>query len=451
MADIFISYSNQDREAAKTIASTLEKAGFVTWWDSKIQAGDVWDQIIEKEIRKSEAVLVLWSENSAKREWIKQEAIYANELGKLIPARIDDANIPLAFNLIHTQDLRHWRNGISSADAMMIRDAIAAIRRKPMTGIEKPMKGIETPLLVDHRTIPAPRAGYTLVAIGRGPPKEITDYRVSLTERLLRRYSFVEVNISLQEFEEVIELPSGAPSINFDAEIRVTYRVKNPILMVKGDVRSTWARIRSELYPKITQAIRGVLGNDASPNMGRDDAFDRLRSLTLADVTAADRNVSAVCASIKSANPLADVGIELHNISVKLSLKEDISRISERISLSNLMTASLLAKDEITMSALALEENILLGEPRKMIAAIMKTSPHMIPRLLEQISADEQNAYSQDIEILKNIMKDGHLESHHIPKDIRDEFLQRILNRASLHDIIRLGSSAENYASGRGD
>jgi TIR domain len=39
MADIFLSYANEDRESARAVAGLLESAGCTVWWDRRIPAG----------------------------------------------------------------------------------------------------------------------------------------------------------------------------------------------------------------------------------------------------------------------------------------------------------------------------------------------------------------------------------------------------------------------------
>ncbi|NBB71307.1 MAG: SUMF1/EgtB/PvdO family nonheme iron enzyme [Alphaproteobacteria bacterium] len=53
--------------------------------------------------------VVLWSERSVQSHWVRAEARRALDRGILIPARLDDAELPLPFNDVHTFDLRGWR------------------------------------------------------------------------------------------------------------------------------------------------------------------------------------------------------------------------------------------------------------------------------------------------------------------------------------------------------
>ena len=65
MADIFISYDSKDRPTMRRLAEALEARGWSVWWDHRnLRAGQHFDRIIEEEISKARAVIVIWSQNS---------------------------------------------------------------------------------------------------------------------------------------------------------------------------------------------------------------------------------------------------------------------------------------------------------------------------------------------------------------------------------------------------
>ena len=85
MADIFLSYANEDRESARALAGVLESAGWTVWWDRRIPAGRTWRSMIEEALKEMHGMVVLWSTNSVESDWVKEEAEEARALGKLIP------------------------------------------------------------------------------------------------------------------------------------------------------------------------------------------------------------------------------------------------------------------------------------------------------------------------------------------------------------------------------
>jgi TIR domain/Bacterial Ig-like domain (group 2) len=122
MADIFLSYANEDREMARAVAGLLESAGCTVWWDRRIPAGRTWRSMIEEALRDMRCMVVLWSTHSVDSDWVKEEAEEARALGKLIPVLIEPVKPPVGFRSIQAADLTDW-NG--SSDALGARQLIA--------------------------------------------------------------------------------------------------------------------------------------------------------------------------------------------------------------------------------------------------------------------------------------------------------------------------------------
>ena len=108
MTDVFLSYANEDRERAATLARSLEAAGWSVWWDRKIVAGHAFDEAIERELETAKSVVVLWSRSSVTSEWVKNEAAAAAERDVLVPASIERVRLPLEFRRKQTADLADW-------------------------------------------------------------------------------------------------------------------------------------------------------------------------------------------------------------------------------------------------------------------------------------------------------------------------------------------------------
>ncbi len=109
MADVFLSYKKEDRPRVGSIVEAIVAAGFSVWWDDRITPQGEWDETIMREIEAAKAVVVLWTDHSVKSKWVRTEAHYANERQKLIPVRIDNCDLPIAFMLNQTADLSQWK------------------------------------------------------------------------------------------------------------------------------------------------------------------------------------------------------------------------------------------------------------------------------------------------------------------------------------------------------
>ena len=109
MADIFISYSSEDRDRVISIVKVLEEQGWSTFWDWRsIPVGKTWRQFIEEGLIEASCVLVLWSKKSIVSEWVLEEADYGKSNGMLIPARMDDILPPFGFRQIQAANLINW-------------------------------------------------------------------------------------------------------------------------------------------------------------------------------------------------------------------------------------------------------------------------------------------------------------------------------------------------------
>lgn len=122
MADIFLSYANEDREKARAVAGLLESAGCTVWWDRRIPAGRTWRSMIEEALRDMRCMVVLWSTHSVGSDWVKEEAEEARALGRLIPVLIEPVKPPVGFRSIQAADLTDWDG---SKDSLGARQLIA--------------------------------------------------------------------------------------------------------------------------------------------------------------------------------------------------------------------------------------------------------------------------------------------------------------------------------------
>lgn len=108
VADVFISYKKEDRDRAEGVVAGLRADGFSVFWDEGLTPKEAWDAMLEQEIGVAGSVLVLWSPRSINSEWVRTEAHYGQDRGKLVPVMIESCTLPLAFMLKQTVDLSRW-------------------------------------------------------------------------------------------------------------------------------------------------------------------------------------------------------------------------------------------------------------------------------------------------------------------------------------------------------
>ena len=115
MADVFVSYTRDDRNIARQFAMGLEREGFTVWWDQAIHAGEAFDRTTEHALAQARAVVVLWSERSVKSDWVRAEATEARATRRLVPVMIEPCKRPVIFELVHTADLTGWSGDATDA------------------------------------------------------------------------------------------------------------------------------------------------------------------------------------------------------------------------------------------------------------------------------------------------------------------------------------------------
>jgi len=116
MADIFLSYKKSDADRVRSLVGALETQGWSVWWDTRLGAGEQWDEVIERELARARCVVVAWSRESVASRWVRTEASEGLERGILVPVLIDDVAQPLAFRL--TQCVPLMGASLSETDPM---------------------------------------------------------------------------------------------------------------------------------------------------------------------------------------------------------------------------------------------------------------------------------------------------------------------------------------------
>jgi hypothetical protein len=93
---IFISYSRRDTEYVSTLVEALRKQGFDVWFDKNIRTGTDWDDTIEEEVKKADAIVLILSKTSVASENVKDEISYAIGLDKPVnPIKIEECEVPM--------------------------------------------------------------------------------------------------------------------------------------------------------------------------------------------------------------------------------------------------------------------------------------------------------------------------------------------------------------------
>lgn len=115
MAEIFVSYARPDEARAAEVADALRTAGYEVWRDDELPAHRAYADVIEERLKSAQAVVVLWSAEAAKSQWVRAEADSARGAGTLVQATLDGTIPPLPFNQIQCAELKGWQPEAASA------------------------------------------------------------------------------------------------------------------------------------------------------------------------------------------------------------------------------------------------------------------------------------------------------------------------------------------------
>ncbi len=99
------------------------------WWDRKIPAGETYSDFIAEQLKLADVVVVIWSRDSIRSQWVQAEADRGKRRDVLIPVLLDDVadELPLGFALLQAVDFRAWNN---RSDAPEVTELLAAVKAK---------------------------------------------------------------------------------------------------------------------------------------------------------------------------------------------------------------------------------------------------------------------------------------------------------------------------------
>jgi adenylate cyclase len=146
LADVFISYARSDEAVARRLAASLEASGLGVWWDADLPAHRAYSDVIERNLAEAKAVVVLWSKTAAASQWVRAEADFARNAGKLVQAQTDGTLPPMPFNQIQCADLKGWRGKANHSGWTKLEGSIRAL----ISGEDQPKAAPRAPSFRDR-------------------------------------------------------------------------------------------------------------------------------------------------------------------------------------------------------------------------------------------------------------------------------------------------------------
>jgi len=111
--DVFVSYSEHDRQIAETVATAIEAASLRCWMAPRdVQPGADWGASIIEALSNSRTMVLVFSGHANASKQVLREVERAVSKGvTIIPLRIDDA--PLSQNMEYFISSNHWLDALS--------------------------------------------------------------------------------------------------------------------------------------------------------------------------------------------------------------------------------------------------------------------------------------------------------------------------------------------------
>jgi adenylate cyclase len=128
MSDVFISYARSTAAEADAVAGALRALGYSVWRDDELPSHRAYSDVIEEQLQSAKAVVVIWSAEAVKSQWVRSEADRARADDKLVQLLVDGSRLPMPFDQVHCTDLigwtgdldaHHWRKVVASVGELV--------------------------------------------------------------------------------------------------------------------------------------------------------------------------------------------------------------------------------------------------------------------------------------------------------------------------------------------
>ncbi len=127
MSHVFISYARATARQAQEVAAVLRGLGHEVWLDDAIPAHRAYAEVIEERLREAKAVVVIWSADAAKSEWVRSEADRARTARKLVQLTVDGTALPMPFDQIQCANLVGWQGDRTAVGWKQVAASVAAL------------------------------------------------------------------------------------------------------------------------------------------------------------------------------------------------------------------------------------------------------------------------------------------------------------------------------------
>ncbi len=246
MSDVFISYARSTEREAMQVAEALRGLGYHVWRDDELPAHRDYSEVIEERLRAAKAVVVVWSAEAVKSQWVRAEADLAREAHTLVQLSLDAAQLPMPFNRIQCADFSGWAGDVNHPGWMKVSASVAEL----VGAGQPPPSTAATPVAVAQ---PLPLPGKPSIAVlpfaDLSPAKDQVYFCDGMVE---------EIVTALSRFRTLFVIASGSSLTYRDAAGRLPQiaRELGVRFLLQGSVRNAGDRVRIAAH--LIDALEGA-------------------------------------------------------------------------------------------------------------------------------------------------------------------------------------------------
>jgi TolB-like protein/Flp pilus assembly protein TadD len=278
-ADVFISYSREDKERVLDLAAKLRGAGVSLWIDQGgIDGATLWGEEIVKALENAKVLLLVVTESAVRSHNVAKEVVLASERkGHILPVHLEPTQIPssLRYPLAGIQHIEYFHGDADTNLKTILRSlervgvTITPPREAPPAApgpVGEPRAVLQSGP-AGHGADPSIEAGaLAVLPFDNISPDQETDYfSDGLTEELIARLSLVSE----------IELVSRWASMQFKGakqDIKAIARELGARYIVGGSVRRFRDSVRVTVQLVDAETNRQIWGDTYKGKL--DDIFD---------------------------------------------------------------------------------------------------------------------------------------------------------------------------------
>ena len=277
-ADVFISYSREDKDRVLDLAAKLRGAGVSLWIDQGgIDGATLWGEEIVKALENAKVLLLVVTESAVRSHNVAKEVVLASERkGHILPVHLEPTQIPssLRYPLAGIQHIEYFQGDADTNLRTILRSLErVGVRIAPPPQDHKAGASVE-----DQRTVSAAatvaqgteqlieQGALAVLPFDNISPDQETDYfSDGLTEELIARLSLVSE----------IELVSRWASMQFKGRKQDIRAIGNELgarYIIGGSVRRFHESVRITVQLVDVATNRQLWGNTYKGKL--DDIFD---------------------------------------------------------------------------------------------------------------------------------------------------------------------------------